>query len=143
MASTGSASVTLDAFTTSASGTRTLPSILQTARVFDRPGRAYIYTTVRLRVRLMDEDGEDVNPSTVLFKTCSPSGVETTYTFQTDDEILRESTGHYRADIVPDETGRWHYRWETTGTGTVITVESDFLVQASKFYDDVETGYSS
>ena len=113
-----------------------------TARIFDRPGRSYIHTEKRILVNFLDANGDDVNPTTVTFKTCSPSAVEASYVYGTDSEITRTSTGHYVADIVPDESGRWHYRWETTGAGTIIKHEGSFLVQASQFYDDLDRGYS-
>ena len=56
--------------------------------------------------------------------------------------MQRLSAGHYSADIVPDESGRWHYRWETTGTGKAITLEGSFLVQRSVFYDTAFTDYT-
>lgn len=100
------------------------------------PGRIYINTSLRLYVNLQDEDGVDVDPTTVLIKTKSPAGAETTYTYGDDDEVGKSSVGDYYVDLTPDEAGRWRYRWETTGTDTTIAVEGDFLVQASAFYDD-------
>ena len=105
------------------------------------PGKYYVNTSMRLTMAFEDEDGNDVDPSTVTFKTCSPSGVEASYVYTTDDELLRASEGHYTVDIAPDEAGRWFFRWETTGTGTTIAIEGDFLVQDSPFYQDI-VGYA-
>ena len=106
------------------------------------PGKYYINTSMRLTMAFEDADGNDVDPTTVTFKTMSPSWVETSYVYGTDDELLRASEGHYTADIVPDEAGRWHFRWVTTGTGTTIAIEGDFLVQDSAFFQNDARGYS-
>jgi len=100
------------------------------------PGRNYVNTTVRLAVNFQDDDATDVDPSTVTFKVYSPSGVTTTYVYATDAELIRLDTGDYYVDYVPNESGRWHYRWSSTGTGTAIALEGTFVVQGSVFYDD-------
>ena len=106
------------------------------------PGKYYVNTVVRLTVNFEEDDGDDVDPTTVTFKTMSPSWVETSYVYGTDDEVQKASVGNYTADVTPDEAGRWRFRWETTGTGTTIAVEGDFLVQYSAFYDDVFSDYA-
>lgn len=100
------------------------------------PGRHYVNTTVRLAVNFQDDDWTDVDPSTVTFKAFSPSGVTTTYVYQTDAQLVRLDTGDYFVDFVPDESGRWHYRWSSTGTGTAVAMEGSFVVQGSVFFDD-------
>jgi hypothetical protein len=105
------------------------------------PGTIYVETELRLTAAFTDSDGVGIDPDTVTFKTFSPSGAEATYVYGTDDEVQRESAGNYTADIVPDEAGRWHIRWKTTGTGKVIAIEDDFIVRKSAFFDDPFTDY--
>lgn len=100
------------------------------------PGRNYVNTTVRLAVNFQDDDATDVDPTTVTLKVYSPSGDITTYVYATDAALIRLNTGDYYCDFVPSESGRWHYRWSSTGTGTAIALEGTFVVQASVFYDD-------
>jgi hypothetical protein len=100
------------------------------------PGKIYPETTLRLTVSFTDENGNAVDPTTVTFSSSSPGGTLTSYVYDTDDEVGKASTGNYYADIVPDESGRWHFRWKTTGSGTAIATEGDFIVQASKFAGD-------
>ena len=107
-----------------------------------RPGKYYVDTTMRIEATFTEDDGDLVDPTTVTFKTMSPTRVETTYVYGTDDEMQRLSAGRYSADIVPDESGRWHYRWITTGTGKAIVMEGDFLVQYSVFVDENDVGYA-
>jgi len=105
------------------------------------PGKFYVNTELRLEASFETDDGTAVDPDTVKFRTYAPSGAKATYTYGDDSEVQRTSTGNYTADIVPDEAGRWHYRWETTGTGTKIALEGDFIIQQSAFFDDPYPAY--
>lgn len=100
------------------------------------PARHAVNTTVPIAVNFQDLNGTDVDPTTVTFKLYSPSGTTTTYVYGTDAELVRLNTGDYYADVVPDESGRWFYRWSSTGTGTAIAREGSFIVEASVFFDD-------
>ncbi len=78
-----------------------------------------------------DEDGTLTNPTTVTFTLREPDGVKTTYTYPTDPEIVRDSTGIYSFSFVPDQVGSHGFRW--LGTGTVpLATEVFEEVQASK-----------
>ena len=105
------------------------------------PGRNHINSPIQISLNLQTNAGVDVDPTTLTFKTWSPCGVTTTYVYGTDSEVSKSSVGDYDAVFTPDESGRWFYRWEATGTGTTIAKEGDFLVQASPFYDDIDVGY--
>lgn len=105
------------------------------------PGKNYINTEIRLTASFVDSDGDAVDPDTVTFKTYSPQGLVASYVYGTDSEVQKASTGNYTADVTPDKAGRWHFRWETTGTGTVLALEGDFIIQRSPFFDCVDTGY--
>jgi hypothetical protein len=106
------------------------------------PGKYYINTEIRLTASFVDSAGDAVDPDTVTFKTYSPSGQIASYVFGTDSAVQKASTGNYTADITPDKAGRWFYRWETTGTGTVLALEGNLIVQASPFFDCADTGYA-
>lgn len=97
------------------------------------PGKLYVNTVLRLNAAFRDASGNLIDPATVKFKTYSPCGMKRSYTYLTDAEVTKISTGRYAADIQPDETGRWRWHWETTGTGTTIAEEGDFLIQESPF----------
>ncbi len=105
------------------------------------PGRHYVNTTVRIAVNFQDDDGTDVDPSAVTFKVSSPSGTITTYVYGTDADLVRLDAGDYYIDFVPDASGRWYYRWSSTGTGTSIAIEGTLLVQPSVFYDEASDAY--
>lgn len=106
-----------------------------------RPGKLYVNTTLRLTINFRNDDGDDVDPATVTFRLRSPCGVESTYVYGSDSEVTKSSVGDYAAEIVPDEAGRWFYRWQTTGSGTALATEGDFLIQDSQFFDGCFTDY--
>jgi hypothetical protein len=99
------------------------------------PGRIYQYSTVRIPVNFQDATGADVDPTTITFKLSSPDATLTTYTYSTDAQLLRTSTGDYYVDVTPSLPGRWHFRWESTGTNLTSAVEGSFVVQVSRFYE--------
>ena len=105
------------------------------------PGKIWPGTPIRLTNAYTDDAGDYVDPATVTIKVRSPAGLESSYVYGTDDEIGRSSAGNYYADITPTEGGRWFYRWITTGTGTTIANEGDFIAQRSPFVDDLEPNY--
>lgn len=107
------------------------------------PGRYYIHSNIRLTINYQDSSETDVDPTVVLCKTLSPSGVETTYTYGSSDGIGRDNTGDYYLDFAPNESGRWHFRWESSGDGTTydLAEEGNFLVQHSAFYDGTYRAY--
>jgi len=105
------------------------------------PGRHAVNTTIRLSVTFTDDDYTDIDPTTVTIKIMSPIGGLTTYVYGTDDEMVKTSTGDYHVDYVPNRAGRWSYRWESTGSGTAVAVEGDFVVQDSVFFDRIRTSY--
>jgi len=62
--------------------------------------------------------GVATNPGAVKFKWRTPAGVETTYVYATDPEVVRASTGNYYVDLLLDEPGTWTIRWVSAGTCT-------------------------
>ena len=72
-----------------------------------------------------------IDPTTVLFKFQDPSGNQVTYTYGTDAELVKDSTGNYHVDVDADEAGLWYYRFES-GTEQAAG-ESRFFVKDSVF----------
>jgi len=106
-----------------------------------KPGRYYVNSPLRLTINFQDDSGDDTDPSTITLRLISPAGVETSYVYLTDDEVQQTDAGDYTCDVTPDEPGRWRFRWETTGDGTTVASEGDFLVQDSAFYDTSYVDY--
>lgn len=87
---------------------------------------------VRCSVTFTDQDGNDADPGTVEFKYQQPDGTETTYTYGTDPEVVKSSTGNYHVDVSVTAAGYWYYRWE--GTGVVQSAsEAWFVARRSEF----------
>jgi hypothetical protein len=101
------------------------------------PGKIYPGTTMSLTAAFTDANGAPADPATVVFKTYSPWGIISTYTYGTDDNVSKVSTGNYAASFIADHSGRWRTRWEgTDAIGNVIVIEDNFNVQRSRFEDD-------
>lgn len=100
------------------------------------PGRIYVNTTVRVPVNYQNDQGENIDPDTITFRLIGPDGDVVTKVYGTDAEIAKTGTGDYYIDVMPDVAGRWHYRWDSTGTNMASAVEGNFVVQRSAFYDD-------
>lgn len=73
--------------------------------------------------------GTATDPTTVTLKVKDPSGNVDTYTYALS-QVTKSSTGVYYKDISLDEAGYWYYQW--TGTGTVESVDEDYLVVRSR-----------
>lgn len=76
--------------------------------------------------------GTPIDPTTVLFQHKDPSGNITTLTYLVDAALIRDSTGNYHTDISVTQSGDWHYRFYSTGTGQAAE-EGIFSVDGSEF----------
>lgn len=108
------------------------------------PGRIYPGGVARVTVTFTDSNGDAVDPTTVTFRLMTPCHVESSYVYGTDSELTQTATGNYQM-LVPstllDRGGRYHYRWQTTGTGTTTALEGVFTVTSSPFFDDCCSDY--
>lgn len=105
------------------------------------PGRKTVNSPVRVAANFQDEDRVDIDPDTVTVKFYSPSGTISTYVYLTDAALIKASTGDYYIDFTPNESGRWYYRWSSTGTNKAIAFEKSFLVDPSPFEEGVSDAY--
>lgn len=84
---------------------------------------------VKLTGTFTDEVGAAVDPSVVKVAIEKSDGTTTTYTYGTDPEVTKPSTGIYQIQV--DTTGKpgyWHYRWYSTGSGQTATTRGRFRV---------------
>lgn len=100
------------------------------------PGRHAVGTTVRIAVQFQDDDGTDIDPDGLTFKKMAPDGTITSLVYGTDADVVRLNTGDYYVDVVPNASGRWRYRWVSTGTGKSTALEGTFVVQYSEIEED-------
>ena len=100
------------------------------------PGKYFPGTTMSVTASFTNDAGAPADPVSVVFKTHSPDGDIATYTYGTDGNVSKSSTGNYAATFVADRAGRWRTRWEgTDALGNTIVIEDNFNVQASRFAD--------
>ena len=85
----------------------------------------------RLKATFKDANGTDVDPTTVTVKYEKPDGTEVTKVYLTDAEVIKDSTGHYHIDVDADQSGVWHFRWESSTPQTAA--EEIFTVKDTVF----------
>lgn len=108
------------------------------------PGRIYVNDTKRIAINYQDDDGNDIDPDGVTFKLRDPSGTVTSYVYGTDADLVRMNTGDYYIDVTPNASGRWHWRWISTGSNKATAHEGTLVVQASAIEEDGgSTAYSA
>lgn len=78
------------------------------------------------------DDVTPLDPTTVSLSYRKLGGSVTTLVYGTDAAVVKVSTGVYRCDISAASSGRWFYRWHSTGTGQG-SEEVEFYVRPSQF----------
>ena len=76
-----------------------------------------------------DVAGQPEDPTTVTLVVQDPLGIETSTVYPAAP-IIKDSTGRYHADLVPDDGGLWHYRWEGSGLASGAQ-DGQFWIAAS------------
>lgn len=69
--------------------------------------------------------GTLTDPTTISVTIRQPSGTKTTYIYNTNPEVVRDSAGTYTISFVPDSAGPWGIYW--LGTGTVPRATEVFV----------------
>jgi hypothetical protein len=88
---------------------------------------------VTVAVEFLDSDDAPVDPDTVTFLYTPPSGTTVEFAFSdSPSEVVKDSVGNYHVDLVPDESGQYFYRWESTGSGQAAE-NGEFMVEPSNF----------
>jgi len=88
---------------------------------------------VRVTGAFTNAAGAAQDPSTVRFKFKDPANTVTTYTYPTDAQLVRDSTGNYHVDVDASISGEWDYRWEGSGAVGKSAGEGKFEVAPSVF----------
>ena len=88
---------------------------------------------VRCDVQFKNAAGTFTDPTAILFKFRTPANLATTYTYGTDSQLVKDSTGKYHVDLSMTQEGDWYYRFEGTGALQAAS-EKNFKVRDSVFY---------
>ena len=113
---------------------RRRPHHLRCFRLWGRLMNTYdIGDVVRVQGTFTDPDNSDapLDPSVVKATIRQPNGTTQTYTYVTDVEVTKLSTGVYRLEYTVTAAGQHNYRWFSTGTGAASD-EAYFDVRASR-----------
>jgi hypothetical protein len=77
-------------------------------------------------------DGTLMDPTGVVAKTRDPAGVETTFVYGTDSDLVRSSVGVYYIDVDLTTHGTWTIR--CVGTGNLAGAEEiSIIARRSEF----------
>lgn len=82
---------------------------------------------VRQTGTFTNSGGTAADPGTVSFSYTDPSGSATSYTYPTDVQLVKQTTGVYYTDIPANLEGIYRWRWLSVGTGAAST-EGQFAV---------------
>ena len=95
-------------------------------------GTAY-YPGEQVRVKCeFRVDDVLTDPTGVVFKYKPPVGAIVTYTYGTDPELVKASTGTYHVDLTLTDDGKWEVRFE--GTGAVVAAVEGIVKVASSVF---------
>lgn len=86
----------------------------------------------RLKATFTDSAGAPADPDGVQFTLRTPGGVQTSYVYLTDAQLVKDSTGVYHVDWTVNDTGRHHYRFAGTGASGQVTV-GEFWARSGVF----------
>ena len=75
--------------------------------------------------------GTLTDPTTVSLRWRVAGGLETTWVYGTDAEVVKDSVGVYHADIPVIAAGLHYFRWK--GTGAVTAAEEGTFTVATSF----------
>jgi hypothetical protein len=84
-----------------------------------------------LNVAFTNSAGAPTDPTTVTFKITDPTGAKTTYVYNTDAQLVKDSVGNYHVAWLFNLGGEWAYRFEGTGTVTAAA-QSTIICQAAR-----------
>lgn len=97
---------------------------------------------VKCRGEFKDADGNYHDPTTVTFRVTDPSGTTTAYTYVTDPEVVKYSTGIYDVIVDADAAGIWWWGYDATGTGQAAD-DFYFVVEEERVSSWAATVYAS
>jgi len=86
----------------------------------------------RARWTVTNEAGSLADPAEMYFRIRSPAGVETTYEYLVDAELVRESLGTFSSAVTFDDDGSWWLRAKADGD-IIDALEVEVRVRKSAF----------
>lgn len=105
------------------------------------PGRKFIGGNVRITARIYNEADSSIDPTSLVFTIKDSRGDSTSYTYDSGDDVAKETVGNYYIDFTPSYSGRHYWRWVATGLGYALAREGSFVVDRSPHFDDEPMDY--
>jgi hypothetical protein len=97
--------------------------------------RYEIDTRIRLTVSFtLAADNSPVDPDEVILRVQPPDGITLQYALG-GGQVFRDDVGAYHCDLLPDQAGRWLYKWQGDGGVDVTTRDIGFFVNFTAFVD--------
>lgn len=84
----------------------------------------------KLACTIFNEAETAADPTDLTFKILEPDGTVTTYIYGTDEQLAKDSTGHYHVYWDCTQAGRHWWRFEATGP-LMVADEAAFRVRPS------------
>jgi hypothetical protein len=82
---------------------------------------------IRFKATFKNLAGAPTDPTVVTLRITKPGVAAVTYTYGTDQELVRDSAGVFHMDFLCDTIGEHKWRW--LGTGAVqIAVKGGFFI---------------
>lgn len=94
--------------------------------------QAPLGSLIRCSVVFTNDAGVPSDPGEVNFQLHNPNGSPTNYVYGTNAELVKDSVGHYHVDVNGSISGKWAFRFYSTGDGQAAN-ESSFRIGASEF----------
>lgn len=92
----------------------------------------YIGQQIKIDAAFTNLAGAAADPTDIVAEVRTPSGEIDVYTYGTDADLTKLSTGSYRLLYTVDDDGLYH--WRFAGTGAVIAaIEGQFRGYVSHF----------
>jgi len=89
-------------------------------------------TRIRIRANIRNLEGELANPTTLECIVHEPDGTNSTFVWNTDVELVRESTGEFYLDWDASQAGLHKYRWQAGGS-IVVSFGGSFNIRQPRF----------
>lgn len=86
---------------------------------------------IRVSASFVNAAGAAADPSVVGLKYKNSEGTQVNLVYGTDVALVKDSVGHYHADLDANQAGTWKWYFYSTGTGQAadkgsFTVEEEF-----------------
>lgn len=88
---------------------------------------------ITLIASFVDAEGEPYDPSGVVFQYREPSGLEGSFSFPSDAEVVRTEIGKFSINFVIGVVGKWTFKTVSTGVPAAASEDQHVYCSATQF----------